>query len=270
MLRSWSSICSDTSGGFWLQIARRNYYFSQSCLSELNVIWLAIIKEGKSVWSDVHHRPKRPCSDLMQYWVCCGGGRKKYKMSNITGQFSFWWLPEPGGVSVHLVSHSWSSLCFPCSHAGPDGTFMLSIRWPQGYLLLFVWGCQVSRQKQTWSPPTPQWPPWSDVQWVRPCHQLRARRCRPFLPFPVHTLSWRWVPSWRGGGLLAALSPSTAVGSPGFHSQGLHSPLPVHSPAQERHGTSFPRGELGGLNPSHSSFCASLHAHATTRYVFRN
>lgn len=109
-------------------------------------------------------------------------------MSNITEQFPFWLLPELGGLSVHLVSHSCSSLCFTCS---PAGTFMLSIGWPQGYLLLLVWGCQVSRQKWPWSPLTPQWPPWSEVQWDRTCHQLRARRCPLFLPFPIHTPAWR-------------------------------------------------------------------------------
>lgn len=119
-------------------------------------------------------------------------------MSNITEQFSFWLLPELGGLSVHLISHSCSSFCFPCTPAGPDGTFMLSIQWPQGYLLLLAWACQVSRQKQTWSPLTPQWPPWREVQWVRTCHQLRARRCPLFPPFPIHTLSWHChIQAWQ-------------------------------------------------------------------------
>lgn len=150
-------------------------------------IWLTAVKECQSFSSHIHHRPKRSCSDLRQCCMCWGGGRKKYKMSNITEQFSFWLLPELGGPSVHLVSHSCSSLCFTCSPAGPDGTLMLSISWPQGYLLLLCLGMSGEAGRNKNGAPWPH--SGLHVQWDRTCHKLGARRCPLFLSFPIRTPS---------------------------------------------------------------------------------
>lgn len=228
----------------WLQIAR-SHYFSQSCLSGLNVRWLAIIKVGQCVWSEVHHRPNRSRSGLMQYYVCCGGGGKANQMANITELFSSRRLPEPGGVFMHLVSPSWHSLCFPCSPTGYDSTLKLGIPCPHPSPCLGTTGERAEINPElpdptitptAWGPAGQTLPPTQSKKVTT----LLAPSCPPMAPVLWHILAWG------GRGLMAALSPSAATGLPIPHGQGLCSPLLGHSPAQGSHETSWNRGKQGG------------------------
>lgn len=235
-------------------------------MSEINVIWLAVIKEGQSFWIDVHHRPKRSGSDLRQYCMCCGGGRKKYKISNITEQFSFWLLPDPGGLSVPLISHSWSSLCFPCSPAG----LMAPLSWAspgQRANSFSVFG------DVSWAGRNKHGPPWVPTEWGAVGQNLSGAESKKVPVLPAfshphtalalsHILAWQWASG--------SPEPQHCSGITWLSQPRARQPIPVCSPAQDRHGTSFPRGELGQPNPSHPSFRASLHTRANARYVFRN
>lgn len=152
MLMSWSSICY-REGTYQsclltrVQIDRSCHYFSQSHLSRLHVRWLAIMKMGQCVWSEVHHRPTRWHRGLRTILHVLW----RWRESQQNGK-CYWAVfpsasPEPGGVSMHFVTPSWPSHLFPCSSTGSDGTFMLGIPWPQGHLLLLLWEPQARRQK---------------------------------------------------------------------------------------------------------------------------
>lgn len=203
----------------------------------------AIIKVGQCVWSEGHLRPNRSHSALMQCCVCCGGGGKAKRRTNITERFSSQQLPELGGISLHLVSPSWPSLCFPCSPIGRDRSLTLSMPWPQGHLLL-VWGLQARGRN---NPPTPQSSPWGEIQQVRPCHQQKTRKHPPsLLLLSTHRFSsvephgaavsfwqpWALVPQWH---CLSLVAKGSAVPSP-------HMPQPQAAVGQAFTGPS--RGKL--------------------------